>query len=230
MPNILLIETSQTTCSVALTCDKTEECAEWVVSEPMQHATQLPVMIQQAIERAKQGWMHIDAIAVSGGPGSYTGLRIGVSTAKGLAYATGVPLIAVDTLEVMAYEMRERIAQEENCLLCPMIDARRMEVYTALYDGTLNQVEGAEAKIITAEALDYISPEMTIYLGGGGSDKCRGVIASPRTVWIEGINPTAKAMAEIARRLYDEQRFADVAYYEPFYLKEFQATTPKNKI
>lgn len=233
MPNIILIETSQTVCSMALSClsDNGEpHISEWIVTEPMQHATQLPVLLQKALDEAKQQNLTIDAVAVSGGPGSYTGLRIGVSTAKGLAYALNIPLIAVDTLEIMAAMMCERIDTKPNDIICPMIDARRMEVYSTLYNTGLQQTEEPQAKIITAEAFDYIDPDANIYIGGSGAGKCQSVITHPGVKYIDGVDPIALKMSELAHRMFAKKRFVDVAYYEPFYLKEFQATTPKNKV
>lgn len=195
----------------------------------MQHATSLPVYVQEALNKVRSQGITLDAIAVSGGPGSYTGLRIGVSTAKGLAYALQIPLIAIDTLEVMAGQIAGTAQATPDALVCPMVDARRMEVYTALFDAAGNAVLPHQAKIIDADSYSEIDAAKPIIFGGNGADKCRNVISRPNCLWVDNIAPTAGQMLHIALRMLAQKQFADVAYYEPFYLKEFQATTPKQK-
>lgn len=233
MTNIILVETSQTICSIALSCKHNGAGAiisERTITEPMQHAAQLPVLLQKTLDEAKQRNLTINAVAVSGGPGSYTGLRIGVSTAKGLAYALGIPLIAVDTLGIIASMIRENAEIQPGDCICPMIDARRMEVYNALYTADLQLIEKPQANIITSDSFGSIHPDATIYIGGSGADKCKSVITRPGIKYVDGIDPIAAKMSELAHRMFADQQFVDVAYYEPFYLKEFQATTPKSKI
>lgn len=230
MPNIILIETSQTTCSVGLSASNSTDSIFKTETTPMQHTTQLAPMLQQVLAYTTSRQMNIDAIAVSGGPGSYTGLRIGVSTAKGLAYSLGIPLIAIDTLKIMAYTMLQQLTENTgNTYLCPMIDARRMEVYMAIYDTNLNIIENPQAKIITPQTLDHITNQ-NIYIGGSGASKCKDIITRANTIRLDNINPTTREMETIAQSMYAQKLFVDVAYYEPFYLKEFQATTPKHKI
>ena len=229
MTNILLIETSQTICSVALASDG-KIIADYITHELMKHATCLPVYVNDALTVAREHNIRLDAIAVSGGPGSYTGLRIGVSTAKGLAYALQIPLIAIDTLEIMAREIIAATSPSTDTLICPMVDARRMEVYTTLFDCNFQNILPAEAKIIDAESYSDVDTSKSIIFGGNGADKCQGVITRTNCQWIKDITPTATEMVDIAYRMYNTKHFADVAYYEPFYLKEFQATTPKQQL
>lgn len=228
MANLLLIETSMRYCSVAFSSN-----GEIVFSEEntegMVHAKVLSPFVQMAIDVARERKDKIDAVAVSGGPGSYTGLRIGVSTAKGLAYGCGVPLIAVPTLELMAFTARKQIV-EKDALLCPMVDARRMEVYTSLYDMMLREVERSSAKIIDTESYGEALKERKVYFFGNGADKCKAVISSENAEFIDGIEPVAANMMELAEGRLNEGKTENVAYYEPFYLKEFVATVPKHKV
>lgn len=226
---LLLIETSQTTCSVALASD-TDIILQYVNHEPMQHATCLPTYIQQTLDYARERRLTIEAVAISGGPGSYTGLRIGVSTAKGIAYALHIPLIAVDTLQIMALQMIKLSSPAPGTLICPMIDARRMEVYTAIYDYQGNLVGAPQARIVDAGSYSDIDSSHKIIFGGNGAAKCQPVITRPQCYWLDNIDPTAHQMLPIAIDLFKRNKTVDAAYYEPFYLKEFQATTPKKTI
>ena len=209
MPVILNIETSTDVCSVALTCDG-QVVFNKENHESMSHASSLGGYVQDALSVAKSHHFAIDAVAVSRGPGSYTGLRIGVSEAKGLCFGLDVPLIAVDTLAVMACAVMFKKDIDEDALLCPMIDARRMEVYSAVYDRALNQVKPV--------------------FFGNGAGKCRDVITGDNVHYIDGICPLAVDMLALSEMAFRNSRFENVAYFEPFYLKEFVATKPKNKV
>lgn len=225
MANILLIETSTRPCSVALSQDFNIEWHEETLEGP-NHASVLGVYVEHAMQYAREHQMMPDAVAVSAGPGSYTGLRIGVSEAKGLAFGLGVPLIAVSTLETMVSTVMFMNDLPEDALYCPMIDARRMEVYTALYDRALNPVEPVGAKIIGADSYDGALKEHEIWFFGDGADKCRDVLRNPRMHFIPGIRPMAREMLALACKAYRNGDFADTAYFTPFYLKDFVATKP----
>jgi len=225
-PIILNIETSTNVCSVALS-----EGANCVFkksnADKINHATLLSVYIDEALQILKSQSKKLDAVAVSSGPGSYTGLRIGVSTAKGLCYGYNIPLVAVNTLEIMFSAASKLAENKENTLFCPMIDARRMEVYTAFFraDGTLYREVSAD--IISETSYSEILENNTVYFFGNGSDKCKPVLTHKNALFIGEIVPLAENMIELAVRNFSEKRFEDVAYFEPFYLKEFQATVPK---
>lgn len=193
----------------------------------MNHATLLGTYIKQAMDTLREKNLTLDAVCVSQGPGSYTGLRIGVSTAKGLCFGSGAKLIAVDTLAVIA-----EMARKENNItgtVCPMIDARRMEVYTALYgsDGTSTEIE---AKIIDENSFAEELKNQELFFCGNGADKCQAVIKSSNAHFLSNIHPSAKYMIKFAEEKFKEGKFEDVAYFEPFYLKEFQTTVAKNKV
>lgn len=216
MANILLIETSAETCSVAIACDG-KIINSQMSDEAMQHASHLPLYVEAAVKLLKEQGIALDAVAVSGGPGSYTGLRIGVSTAKGLCYALGCKLIAVDTLKVIATAFKQ--SKPANMVICPLIDARRMEVYTTMYDCALNEISPAEAKIIDENSFSDI--DRPIYFCGSGAEKCSKVIQNPNAKFDTTVKPLATMMGELAEEAYRDNQFEDVAYYEPFYLKEF---------
>ena len=169
-----------------------------------------------------------DAVAVSAGPGSYTGLRIGVSSAKGLCYALGVPLIAVDTLQTIVVEAIKRV--DDDMLYCPMIDARRMEVYTALFDGNAKRLTEVEAKIIDENSFREVLEEGRVVFCGNGADKCRQAIRHPNAVFLDDIHPLSSNMLPAAADKLKSGAVEDTAYFEPFYLKEFVGTKPKPMI
>lgn len=225
MATILHIETSTTVCSAALSHDG-RLCLSRVCAEGMSHASKLPVFIDEMLQYCHSHHLPCDAVAVSAGPGSYTGLRIGVSTAKGICYGLNAKLLAIDTLQLTARAALPEIA-DENALICPMTDARRMEVYTALYDTKLRKVLDCTAKIIDADAFADLLSTHKIYFCGDGSAKCRSTIAHDNAVFLDGIAPLAENMIAPAEAQYAAHAFEDVAYFEPFYLKEFQATKPK---
>ncbi|MCD7710847.1 MAG: tRNA (adenosine(37)-N6)-threonylcarbamoyltransferase complex dimerization subunit type 1 TsaB [Porphyromonadaceae bacterium] len=229
MPVILNIETSTEVCSVALTCDG-QVVFNRENYKGLSHASSLGGYVQEALEAAKESHLTLDAVAVSRGPGSYTGLRIGVSEAKGLCFGLDVPLIAVDTLAVMACAVMFKKTIDEEALLCPMIDARRMEVYSAVYDRALQAVKPVSAEIITETSYADILQEKSVLFFGNGAEKCRPVITHANAHFIDDIHPLAADMLALSERSFRNATFEDVAYFEPFYLKEFIATKPKNKV
>lgn len=184
------------------------------------HAENLHVFIREILKTCGVTVKDLSAIAVSKGPGSYTGLRIGVSTAKGLAYALQIPLLAIDTLQLMAGQALEQV--NEPAFYCPMIDARRMEVYTAIYDQDLGQKKQVEALIVTENSLDGFKDYSPIYFFGDGMSKCRDLLAGlPHAKFIDHIVPSAKYMGTLAFRKFNNRDFENVAYFEPSYLKDF---------
>lgn len=229
MDPILNIETSTGVCSVSVS-DKDAILAARESRIDRSHASMLTVFIGEAMAEAGIGYNELSGVAVSRGPGSYTGLRIGVSAAKGICYGADIPLIALDTLLIMARGLLRNIADNDGLLLCPMIDARRMEVYTALYDTAGTRVKDITAEIIDNDSFkDYLDERKIIFFGDG-SGKCRDTLKHPNAVFIEGIYPSACYMAQLSFKAFAEKKFEDTAYFEPFYLKDFLATTPKNKM
>ncbi len=229
MDPILNIETSTGVCSVSVS-DKDAILAARESRIDRSHASMLTVFIGEAMAEAGIGYNELSGVAVSRGPGSYTGLRIGVSAAKGICYGADIPLIALDTLLIMARGLLRNIADNDGLLLCPMIDARRMEVYTALYDTAGTRVKDITAEIIDNDSFkDYLDERKIIFFGDG-SGKCRDTLKHPNAVFIEGIYPSACYMAQLSFKAFAEKIFEDTAYFEPFYLKDFLATTPKNKM
>lgn len=229
MAVILHIETSTSVCSLAVSKDG------MVVfnrqnSDGMAHGTQLGVFVQEALEYCNANALSPDAVAVSGGPGSYTGLRIGVSTAKGLCYAKDIPLIAINTLQVLACELLFDFNTDEEALLCPMIDARRMEVYSAIYNRALNAVKPVSADIIDETSYRELLDKHKIIFFGDGAAKCKTALSHPNASFADGKHPLADYMVALAEKAFNAGQFEDVAYFEPFYLKEFMATTPKDKV
>ncbi len=229
MPCILHIETSTDICSVALSVDG-EVVLDKVSTEGPSHAAVLGVFIEEAVGLMKKQGLNVDAVAVSSGPGSYTGLRIGVSTAKGLCYGYGIPLISVPTLELLADIAISRHALDSGGLYCPMLDARRMEVYSALYDAMLHPVRGTLAEVITPDSYAELLRTSDVCFFGNGAAKCKEMITSIKATFLDDVYPLASRMVPLAEKAWQAGRFEDVAYYEPFYLKEFQATIAKNKV
>lgn len=234
MALILNLDTATEICSVAL-ADENGLIDFRENSEGMLHSSVLTVFIDDIIKKNNILPGRLDAIAVSAGPGSYTGLRIGVSAAKGLCYGTGKPLISVSTLQAMAHGFINQLTDEQkksygSAWLCPMIDARRLEVYNAFFD-----IEGNAQSEITADIIndasygDILNLRKVIFFGNG-SDKCKEIITHPNATFVPGIHPSAKAMLSLSQQAYRMQDFKDVAYFEPHYLKEFVATIAKNKV
>jgi tRNA threonylcarbamoyladenosine biosynthesis protein TsaB len=191
------------------------------------HAVSLGVFVDEALSFADSHAMPIDAVAVSCGPGSYTGLRIGVSMAKGICYGRSIPLIGLPTLQVMSVPVLLYHDLPEDALICPMIDARRMEVYSAIYDRALGVVKETSADIIDENSYRDLLDKQPIYFFGNGADKCKEKLSHPNARFIDDIIPHAKMMFPLAEKAFADSEFKDVAYFEPFYLKEFVASTPK---
>ena len=230
MSCILHIETSTNVCSVAVSedgkviFDKADRTGN-------NHAEALGSFVDEAMSFADSHAIPLDAVAVSGGPGSYTGLRIGVSMAKGVCYALDIPLLSVPTLQSMCVPVLLRYDEmEDNALLCPMIDARRMEVYAALYDRALKPVREIQADVVDADTYRKWLDERPVYFFGNGAAKCMETIAHPNARLIEGIEPLAKWMMPLAEKKMLNDIHEDVAYYVPFYLKDFVAKTPKSPL
>ena len=194
------------------------------------HAELLGTYVDQALSFIDSHAIPLDAVAVSSGPGSYTGLRIGVSMAKGICYALGIPLLSVPTLQLLTVPVLLGRELEDDALLCPMIDARRMEVYAAVYDRALHEVRGTQADIVDADTYKEWLDQHPVYFMGNGADKCREVIQHPNARWIDGILPLAKNMFPLAEQKLLRGQTEDVAYFVPFYLKDFVAKTPKKLI
>ena len=231
MANILNIETSTEVCSVALTSEG-QVLDHRENYDGQTHATLLSQYVKDMLDYARSREMKLDAIAVSIGPGSYTGLRIGLSEAKGLAFGLQVPLIGVNTLQLMTVStMFNHFIEEDKVLYVPMIDARRMEVYTAAYTPALDAVVEPQAMILDEHSFEaQLEQGYTLVLMGNGSDKARQVLSRDGVRFIEGIKPVAVDMLALAEKAYREGNFIDVAYSTPLYLKEFQATKPKNPV
>ena len=230
MATILNIETSGKICSVAISKDGAIEY-QLEDHEGMRHAEVLAPFVEKCMEELKRKEDKLDAVAVSIGPGSYTGLRIGLSLAKGVAFSQDIPWIGVSTLQILAVKAMFRsfdFTGEE--LLVPMIDARRMEVFTGVYDFALNEVETPGPKILDEDSWKELLETKKMIFIGDGSDKAKEVIKSPNAVWIPGLVPVARDMLALSEKYYREGRFIDIAYSTPEYLKEYQTTTPKKKI
>ena len=227
MSCILSIETSTDVCSVAVSQDGTCIFEKEDSSGP-NHAVKLGVFVDEALSFIDSHLIPLDAVAVSCGPGSYTGLRIGVSMAKGICYGRSVKLLSVPTLNLLCVPvlLREQI-QEENALLCPMLDARRMEVYAQLFDRALNEVRPIQAYVVDADTYKSYLDERPVYFFGNGAEKCIEVINHPNAHLIKNVEPLAKNMFPLAEKRMMNEQFEDVAYFVPFYLKDFVAKTPK---
>ena len=218
---ILCIETSTNCCSAAITIDG-QAVASKENLEGANHASELPVFIEQLLDTAReQGWT-LDAVAFSQGPGSYTGLRIGAATAKGICYGLNIPLIPVDTLQILCAAVKDQLSNIDG-ILCPMLDARRMEVYTAMYQpNDLKAMSKVEAKIINEQSFCEELKKQTIYFFGNGAEKCKTIIQFDHAKFIDNIVPQAKYMGALAEQA-TQLDIKQMAYYEPFYLKEFVA-------
>lgn len=234
MAKILLLETATETCSAAIADNgQIVLCRE--STEGYNHSEKLTVFIEEIFAECGMSPGQLDAVCTSRGPGSYTGLRIGVSAAKGFCYALDLPLIAVSTLHALAHHLAT--APDEfgatitpGTLLCPMLDARRMEVYTALYDSKGNPISEISAKIIDHQSFAEELQNHIIYFSGNGAEKCKTMIHHSNARFISEFHASARFMSPLAEKSFEHKAFEDVAYFEPFYLKDFVATIPGNKI
>ena len=228
MACILHIETSTNVCSVAVSEDGQCIFEQSAHGDKGAGAEQLGTMVDEALSFTDNHAIPFDAVSVSCGPGSYTGLRIGISMAKGICYGRDLKLLAVPTLELLCVPVLLRHPElEENALLCPMLDARRMEVYAALYDRSLKTVREVKADIVDADTYRQWLDERPVYFFGNGAQKCMETIQHPNAHLIEGIEPLAKWMQPLAEKRFLNGQFEDVAYFVPFYLKDFVAIKPK---
>lgn len=229
MPHILCIDTSTDICSVVLG-NAEGVLYERVSREGRDHSSKAGVFVDEILKEAQaSGIAKLDAIAVCSGPGSYTGLRIGVSLAKGLCYGYDIPLIAVDSLEIMAREVADAHTLEEEAILCPMIDARRMEVYVALWRQSMTLLGKPEAKIMDEASYKDFSNQPFYYFGTG-AEKCQELLSGDNFKLIPDISPMAHALLVPALERFAAALFEDLAYFEPFYLKQFQTTVSKKNL
>ena len=214
---ILNIETSTKACSVSINCNGILINCKEIVSSGFSHSEKLLPFISQIIEKSKINMSDLAAVAVSMGPGSFTGLRIGVSTAKGICYALGIPLIAVLTLQAMAFGMAKKLKSD---LYCPMIDARRMEVYSAFYDLENNLVRKIQADIVDESSyLNFLNKDVVFF--GDGSIKIKEIIKHQNATFISDFHPSASYIGDLSYKKFRQLDFVDVAYFEPYYLKDF---------
>ena len=250
MAKILLLETSGTILSVALAEGDTV-VADRVCREPRMQAALTAPLVKEVLDAAGLRAQDLDAVCVSKGPGSYTGLRVGVSTAKGLCFGAGVPLLAVCTLDILAsssvqgsvfspepctqngptdgFSVQGSAIFTEPCKVIPMIDARRMEVYTAVYSPAGERLSDIEAKVIGPDSFAEELAAGPVLFIGDGALKCKEVLTSPNAHFREAF-PLASDMAPLAEKAYNEKQFEDLAYFEPFYLKDFVATLPRKNL
>ncbi|MFZ5431087.1 MAG: tRNA (adenosine(37)-N6)-threonylcarbamoyltransferase complex dimerization subunit type 1 TsaB [Bacteroidota bacterium] len=233
MALILLLETATEVCSAAVAQDG-KVIAARESTNGFNHSEKLTVFISELMDDPALKNARLDAVCASSGPGSYTGLRIGISAAKGICYASDIPLIAVSTLDAMAHYAANREAfplpEGRKILFCPMLDARRMEVYTALYDHTGKRLTEVSARIIDANSFSEEFQDHSILFMGNGAEKCREVITRPYALYDREILASARFMSVLAEERFQAGKFENVAYFEPFYLKDFVATIPRNKL
>jgi tRNA threonylcarbamoyladenosine biosynthesis protein TsaB len=218
---ILSLETSAETCSVALH-KKGQLLQEILVNESQAHASRLAPLVDELLSAQAISPSSLQAIAVSSGPGSYTGLRIGASTAKGMCYALNIPLISVPTLQHLALNGLKS-GPSDNALLCPMIDARRMEVYCQIFDRQLQPRTDVEALVIDEFSFSELLAGHKMLFVGSGANKSSGVIRNSNAIFLESVLPSAAALGELASRKFEEGAFEDLSSFKPFYLKEFEA-------
>ncbi|RKE99109.1 tRNA (adenosine(37)-N6)-threonylcarbamoyltransferase complex dimerization subunit type 1 TsaB [Ichthyenterobacterium magnum] len=223
MAIILSIETTTTNCSVSLSKEGETLFLKEDNNKNYSHAESLHVFIDEVIASSEYKLENIDAIAVSKGPGSYTGLRIGVSAAKGLCFSLDKPLISVSTLEALASQVKVNFG-----IIVPMLDARRMEVYSAIYDASHNEVRKIEAQVLDENSFETYLKNEIVYFVGNGVEKTKTLIKHSNAVFIEGKLPSANEMSKLAYDKYQKNDIEDVAYFEPYYLKDFIALKPKS--
>ncbi|MFZ4464141.1 MAG: tRNA (adenosine(37)-N6)-threonylcarbamoyltransferase complex dimerization subunit type 1 TsaB [Bacteroidales bacterium] len=230
MTNILLLETATSVCSVGISRNG-ELLAMRESFDMRSHSGLVSVFISEVMEECGLKYTDLDAVAVSKGPGSYTGLRIGVSTAKGICYGADKPLIALETLTGMAKGFIENFSGKLHAddLLCPMIDARRMEVYTSFYNIHGNKKADTTALIIDLDAFSDLLEKGRIWFFGDGADKCENVLTHPNALIVKDFHPSVRSMTALSQTAFENQQFENVAYFEPYYLKDFVAALPKVK-
>jgi len=230
MPKILCIETATEVCSVAISSQGKLLALE-ENHDGNAHASQLHNLVHKVLDSAGITLQDLDAVAVSKGPGSYTGLRVGVSTAKGYCYALGIPLIAINTLEsLLRGQVLGEREQTTTSLYVPMLDARRMEVYCAVFDSHANMIRQTEAKIIDETSFAGLLENNEVYFLGNGAAKCKSMITLPNAKFLDNVLCSAKGMVDAAFEAFQAKQFEDTAYFEPFYLKDFVGTTPKRLV
>ena len=229
MSKILNIETSTTVCSVSLSENGICKCVRENF-DGNNHSELIGVFVQGILAEAAIEPKDLDAVALSIGPGSYTGLRIGTSFAKGLCYGSDLKLITIPTLKIIAQNAKEKYSIEEDALICPMIDARRMEVYCCFYDAALNEVRETQPEIIDENSFAEILKDKKVYFCGNGAAKCKQYITHENAIFLDEVYPLATSMIALAEDAYSKNECADVAYFEPFYLKAAHVTVPKNQL
>lgn len=230
MAKILNIDTSSSICSVALAYDG-EIVVGFESSKKMDHSTSLAPFVDKCFDYLRDRKDKLDAVSVTSGPGSYTGLRIGLSLAKGISFGLDVPLITLSSLEVMA--VRAIFSYSEfngDELIVPMMDARRMEVFTGIYDSALNPIYPEKAMILDSSSFSDLKNDKKIIFIGDGTEKFKAIYSGPEAIWLGNGMAHAKFMATLSEKYFRENKFSDVAYSVPSYLKEYQATTPKSKL
>lgn len=225
MALLLSLETSTQVFSVALHQDG-ELIGYRMVTESRSAASQLAVCIEQLLNEGNVTAKNLQGVIVASGPGSFTGLRIGVATAKGLCYSLEIPLIAVNTLDLLASQVLHEMNQDPDFLLCPMIDARRMEVYCKLVNSKLKEVEPTQAKIIDETSFDKYLDKQEVYFFGDGSAKCRESIVNPRAKFLDDVVPKASHLGVLGFSKWKASQFVDVTTFEPNYLKDFLIRKP----
>ncbi len=225
MANILNVETATTNCSVSVSKDGNLISLIEENTPNYSHSEQLHVFMEEALKKASFSFSDLDAIAVSKGPGSYTGLRIGVSAAKGLCFALGLPLISVPTLESLAHQ----VPLDDNAVVIPVLDARRMEVYSSVFDATYKEIRKTQAEIIDPNSFSAYLDYDAIHIVGSGAAKCKEVLVDPKFQFLEALVPSAKEMAALSFKKFKTNTFEDVAYFEPYYLKDFVLQQKKRK-
>lgn len=232
MAKILNIETSTSVCSVALSVDGEVVNIQESFTKNS-HAELITMFSQKVVAGAGLKFSNLDAVSVSKGPGSYTGLRIGVSTAKGFCFGLNIPLISIGTLAAMATGMRKKsnsLAESNNTLFCPMIDARRMEVYTALFSNNMDEVKQTTAKIIDKESFSDQLSSYKIIFGGDGAAKCKDMLDyQSNAIFMADFHPSAAYLSTIVEQKFRDKEYEDTAYFEPYYLKDFVAGIPRVK-
>ncbi|NOQ71529.1 MAG: tRNA (adenosine(37)-N6)-threonylcarbamoyltransferase complex dimerization subunit type 1 TsaB [Crocinitomix sp.] len=219
---ILCLETATKVCSLSLVKDGIEVATINHFSDHYSHSERLNGLLLDLLKQTNISLNDLDAVAISEGPGSYTGLRIGTSTAKGLCYALDIPLIAINSLKALAAEKRG-----QGILICPMFDARRMEVYSAIYDADMKELEATRAVVIDEISYQDFLAEHPICFIGPGAEKCQETLQHKNASFDLDVKVSAKGMHAFAHEKFEQQNFVDLAYFEPFYLKDFIAGTPK---